>query len=59
MILQSSSIFLTLKLNVTKAEFRKSGPKLYFENSALCMFDLCCLLNGKSETIFMKLLIFR
>ena len=29
-----------LKLNGTKAKMRKAGPKLYFEKSAVCTFDL-------------------
>ena len=48
-----------LKLNVAKAKIRKSGPKLYFENSALCTLNLCYPLNRKCKTIFLKLLMFQ
>ena len=56
----SNRLFLyTFKLTVTKAKFRKSGSKLYFENSALCTFDLWYSLNGKGKTILVKLQTFR
>ena len=31
---------LTLTLNCTKIKIRKVGPKLYFEKSAACKFNL-------------------
>ena len=39
-------------MSVTKAKIRKSEPKLYLQNSALCTFNLCYTLNRKSETMF-------
>ena len=46
-------------MSATKAKIRKSEPKSYLQNSALCTFNLCYSLHRKSETIFVKLLMFQ
>ena len=49
--LETPSVFL--KLKVMKDRIRKSGPQSYFENSALCTFNLHHSLNRKSETEYL------